>query len=215
MKNKKLLWGIIFPVIAALVLIILYAVATEGGKIPVYVIILFVFAVFTSIKLAMPQDESECVQRKYSQKLLDKLNVYNDDEVEQILADHEVIVKDTLYVKGDRVINVDTSEVYNLYEIRNMAKKQHYNRGSTLRRYTYSLRIETETTTDLLYFDTSINARDCAYLLLSRKIAESNKNYDMDKFSENISDELAYSHDSYEGFIMNKDDVKDKSDWLG
>ena len=96
-----------------------------------------------------------------------------------------------------------------------MAKKQHYNRGSTLRRYTYSLRIETETTTDLLYFDTSINARDCAYLLLSRKIAESNKNYDMDKFSENISDELAYSHDSYEGFIMNKDDVKDKSDWLG
>lgn len=163
----------------------------------------------------MPQDESEYVQRKYSQKLLDKLNVYNDDEVEQILADHEVIVKDKLYVKGDRVINVDTSEVYNLYEIRNMAKKQHYNRGSTLRRYTYSLRIETETTTDLLYFDTSINARDCAYLLLSRKIAESNKNYDMDKFSENISDELAYSHDSYEGFIMNKDDVKDKSDWLG
>ncbi len=174
MKNKKLLWGIIFPVIAALVLIILYAVVTEGGKIPVYVIIPFVFAVFTSIKLAMPQDESEYVQRKYSQKLLDKLNVYNDDEVEQILVDHEVIVKDTLYVKGDRVINVDTSEVYNLYEIRNMAKKQHYNRGSTLRRYTYSLRIETETTTDLLYFDTSINARDCAYLLLSRKIAESN-----------------------------------------
>lgn len=215
MKNKKLLWGMIFPVIAALVLIVLYAVATEGGKIPVYVIIPFVLAVFTSIKLAMPQDESEYVQRKYSQKLLDKLNVYNDDEVEQILADHEVIVKDTLYVKGDRVINVDTSEVYNLYEIRNMAKKQHYNRGSTLRRYTYSLRIETETTTDLLYFDTSINARDCAYLLLSRKIAESNKNYDMDKFSENISDELAYSHDSYEGFIMNKDDVKDKSDWLG
>ncbi|MBR6581715.1 MAG: hypothetical protein IKK66_10500 [Ruminococcus sp.] len=215
MKNKKLLWGIIFPVIAALVLIILYAVTTGGGKIPVYVIIPFVFAVFTSIKLAMPQDESEYVQRKYSQKLLDKLNVYNDDEVEQILADHEVIVKDTLYVKGDRVINVDTSEVYNLYEIRNMAKKQHYNRGSTLRRYTYSLRIETETTTDLLYFDTSINARDCAYLLLSRKIAESNKNYDMDKFSENISDELAYSHDSYEGFILNKDDVKDKSDWLG
>lgn len=215
MKNKKLLREMIFPVIAALVLIILYAVTTEGGKIPVYVIIPFVFAVFTSIKLAMPQDESEYVQRKYSQKLLDKLNVYNDDEVEQILADHEVIVKDTLYVKGDRVINVDTSEVYNLYEIRNMTKKQHYNRGSTLRRYTYSLRIETETTTDLLYFDTSINARDCAYLLLSRKIAESNKNYDMDKFSENISDELAYSHDSYEGFIMNKDDVKDKSDWLG
>lgn len=215
MKNKKLLWGIIFPVIAALVLIILYAVTTEGGKIPAYVIIPFVLAVFTSIKLALPQDESEYVQRKYSQKLLDKLNVYNDEEVEQILADYEVIVKDTLYVKGDRVINVDTSEVYNLYEIRNMVKKQYYNRGSTLRRYTYSLRIETETTTDLLYFDTSINARDCAYLLLNRKIAESNKNYDMDKFSENISDELAYSNDSYEGFILNKDDVKDKSDWLG
>lgn len=215
MKNKKLLWGIIFPVFAALVLIILYAVTAEGEKIPAYVIIPFVFAVFTSIKLAMPQDESEYVQRKYSQKLLDKLNVYNDEEVEQILADYEVIVKDTLYVKGDRVINVDTSEVYNLYEIRNMVKKQHYNRGSTLRRYTYSLRIETETTTDLLYFDTSINARDCAYLLLSRKIAESNKNYDMDKFSENISDEMAYSNDSYEGFILNKDDVKDKSDWLG
>lgn len=58
MKDKKILKGIIIPVIAALVLIILYAVTTDGGKIPVYVIIPFVFAVFTSIKLAMPRDES-------------------------------------------------------------------------------------------------------------------------------------------------------------
>ncbi len=78
--------------------------------------------------------------------------------------------------------------------------------------------IITETTSDYLDFDTSKNARDCAYLLMSRKISESNKNYDCEMCADILSNMPAYSADEYEGMIMDEEDIKNKenrNDWLG
>ncbi|MBR3900194.1 MAG: hypothetical protein IKJ60_01420 [Ruminococcus sp.] len=99
-----------------------------------------------------------------------------------------------------------------------MEKRNITHRNRTMSYETYELIIYTETTTDTLYYYTNKSGRDCAHLLLVRKISESKSRTAKVTSQDIISNELAYSSDDYEGMIMDDEDIEDResrSDWLG
>lgn len=158
-------------------------------------------------------------RKKNSKKeLYERLGISSDEVFSLMLCEFDELVTDRLYIRDELVVNINSYKCYYLYEILNLEKVHHYNRKSTFYRDTYELRIYAQTTNDKLYFDTNINARDCAYLLLTRKIEESRKEAVSDICEDIVSNELPYSEDEYDGYIMDEEDIKNKenrNDWLG
>lgn len=211
MKNRE-----VFYIVEYIIIVVLFVILgsfdekTKGFAI-IIVLLLSIFLLYNKFSNSSPSNTNR-------KKLLEQLGLGDEAELKQYLSECEVIIHNKLYVKEDTVINIDTNKIYNLYEITEMKKNQQYHRHHVLSYNTYSLLIITETTSDYLDFDTSKNARDCAYLLMSRKISESNKNYDCEICVDILSNMPAYSADEYEGMIMDEEDIKNKenrNDWLG
>lgn len=178
----------------------------------------YFFAAMIAIAFVLMVISSRIQKTNNKKELYERLGITTDDEFSLLLCNFEELVTDKLYIKDEMVININSYKCYYLYEIKNMEKIHHHNRNSTFRSDTYELKVIAETAIDTLYFDTSINARDCAYLLLSRKIAESKKEETSDICEEIVSHELPYSEDEYDGYIMDEEDIKNKenrNDWLG
>lgn len=205
--QKKIVYASIL-VIASVILVILFPESS----------VLFVILVLTFILLPIV---SSIVNRSNNMReLYERLGVSSDEEFHRALSEYDVLIEDRLYIKNETVINIRSKQMYYLYEIQSIEKKnhKHYNRGRRYYYTTYELNIVTDLIVDCLYYDTDLSGRDCAYLLLSKKLTESRRNSARDAYDGLVSNDSAYSMDAYDDMIMDEEDIKDRenrSDWLG
>lgn len=208
MENKKsngLLLVVVFILCSSILISLI-----RNGNILLFILLLILFA-YTII--------SGIISRGNSKKsLFERLGISSEDELSAVLSEFDVLVSDKLYIRNGLIVNIDSYKSYHLYEIKNVEKRNVTHRNRTMSYETYELIIYTETTMDTLYYSTNKSGRDCAYLLLIRKISESKSKNAKSASRDIISNELAYSHDDYEGMIMDDEDIEDResrSDWLG
>lgn len=204
-KNNSLLLVAVFILCSS----ILFALI-RNGNILLFILLLILFAYIII---------SGIISRGNNKKsLFERLGISSEDELSAVLSEFDVLVSDKLYIRNGLIVNIDSYKSYHLYEIKNVEKRNITHRNRTMSYETYELIIYTETTTDTLYYYTNKSGRDCAHLLLVRKISESKSRTAKVTSQDIISNELAYSSDDYEGMIMDDEDIVDResrSDWLG
>ena len=208
MENKKNN-GLLLVAVFILCSSILIALIRNGNLLLfILLFILFAYIIISGI-----------ISRGNNKKsLFERLGISSEDELSAVLSEFDVLVSDKLYIRNGLIVNIDSYKSYHLYEIKNVEKRNITHRNRTMSYETYELIIYTETTTDTLYYYTNKSGRDCAHLLLVRKISESKSRTAKVTSQDIISNELAYSPDEYEGMIMDDEDIVDRenrSDWLG
>ncbi len=204
-KNNGLLLVAVFILCSSILIALI-----RNGNILLFILLLILFAYIII---------SGIISRGNNKKsLFERLGISSEDELSAVLSEFDVLVSDKLYIRNGLIVNIDSYKSYHLYEIKNMEKRNITHRNRTMSYETYELIIYTETTTDTLYYYTNKSGRDCAHLLLVRKISESKSRTAKVTSQDIISNELAYSSDDYEGMIMDDEDIVDResrSDWLG
>lgn len=204
-KNNGLLLVAVFILCSSILIALI-----RNGNILLFILLLILFAYIII---------SGIISRGNNKKsLFERLGISSEDELSAVLSEFNVLVSDKLYIRNGLIINIDSYKSYHLYEIKNVEKRNITHRNRTMSYETYELIIYTETTTDTLYYYTNKSGRDCAHLLLVRKISESKSRTAKVTSQDIISNELAYSSDDYEGMIMDDEDIEDResrSDWLG
>jgi hypothetical protein len=204
-KNNGLLLVAVFILCSSILIALI-----RNGNILLFILLLILFAYIII---------SGIISRGNNKKsLFERLGISSEDELSAVLSEFDVLVSDKLYIRNGLIVNIDSYKSYHLYEIKNVEKRNITHRNRTMSYETYELIIYTETTTDTLYYYTNKSGRDCAHLLLVRKISESKSRTAKVTSQDIISNELAYSSDDYEGMIMDDEDIVDResrSDWLG
>lgn len=204
-KNNGLLLVAVFILCSSILIALI-----RNGNILLFILLLILFAYIII---------SGIISRGNNKKsLFERLGISSEDELSAVLSEFDVLVSDKLYIRNGLIVNIDSYKSYHLYEIKNVEKRNITHRNRTMSYETYELIIYTETTTDTLYYYTNKSGRDCAHLLLVRKISESKSRTAKVTSQDKISNELAYSSDDYEGMIMDDEDIVDResrSDWLG
>ena len=204
-KNNGLLLVAVFILCSSILIALI-----RNGNILLFILLLILFAYIII---------SGIISRGNNKKsLFERLGISSEDELSAVLSEFDVLVSDKLYIRNGLIVNIDSYKSYHLYEIKNVEKRNVTHRNRTMSYETYELIIYTETTTDTLYYYTNKSGRDCAHLLLVRKISESKSRTAKVTSQDIISNELAYSSDDYEGMIMDDEDIEDResrSDWLG
>lgn len=204
-KNNGLLLVAVFILCSSILIALI-----RNGNILLFILLLILFAYIII---------SGIISRGNNKKsLFERLGISSEDELSAMLSEFDVLVSDKLYIRNGLIVNIDSYKSYHLYEIKNVEKRNITHRNRTMSYETYELIIYTETTTDTLYYYTNKSGRDCAHLLLVRKISESKSRTAKVTSQDIISNELAYSSDDYEGMIMDDEDIVDRenrSDWLG
>lgn len=204
-KNNGLLLVAVFILCSSILIALI-----RNGNILLFILLLILFAYIII---------SGIISRGNNKKsLFERLGISSEDELSAVLNEFDVLVSDKLYIRNGLIVNIDSYKSYHLYEIKNVEKRNVTHRNRTMSYETYELIIYTETTTDTLYYYTDKSGRDCAHLLLVRKISESKSRTAKVTSQDIISNELAYSSDDYEGMIMDDEDIEDResrSDWLG
>jgi hypothetical protein len=204
-KNNGLLLVAVFILCSSILIALI-----RNGNILLFILLLILFAYIII---------SGIISRGNNKKsLFERLGISSEDELSAVLSEFDVLVSDKLYIRNGLIVNIDSYKSYHLYEIKNVEKRNITHRNRTMSYETYELIIYTETTTDTLYYYTNKSGRDCAHLLLVRKISESKSRTAKVTSQDIISNELAYSSDDYEGMIMDDEDIEDResrSDWLG
>ena len=205
-ERSKSILGV-FVLIFTIFIIVFFA----GNNHTFFVFVIVLFFVFIVISGKIQKSSNR-------RQLYERLGISSEDELSAVLSEFDVLVSDKLYIRNGLIVNIDSYKSYHLYEIKNVEKRNITHRNRTMSYETYELIIYTETTTDTLYYYTNKSGRDCAYLLLVRKISESKSRTAKVTSQDIISNELAYSSDDYEGMIMDDEDIEDResrSDWLG
>lgn len=204
-KNNGLLLVAVFILCSSILIALI-----RNGNILLFILLLILFAYIII---------SGIISRGNNKKsLFERFGISSEDELSAVLSEFDVLVSDKLYIRNGLIVNIDSYKSYHLYEIKNVEKRNITHRNRTMSYETYELIIYTETTTDTLYYYTNKSGRDCAHLLLVRKISESKSRTAKVTSQDIISNELAYSSDDYEGMIMDDEDIEDResrSDWLG
>ena len=205
-ERSKSILGV-FVLIFTIFIIVFFA----GNNQYFFVFVIVLFFVFMVISGKIQKSSNR-------RQLYERLGISSEDELSAVLSEFDVLVSDKLYIRNGLIVNIDSYKSYHLYEIKNVEKRNITHRNRTMSYETYELIIYTETTTDTLYYYTNVSGRDCAYLLLSRKLTEFRQDTVGDVYDGFVSNELAYSSDEYEGMIMDDEDIEDResrSDWLG
>ncbi|MBQ6943101.1 MAG: hypothetical protein IJN43_02110 [Ruminococcus sp.] len=203
---------VIISIILIIVTIILTVLFPDSGT-PVFILLL-VFLIFPFV--------TRIVNGNKNQKLVyERLGVSTKEEYYRALSEFNELIANRLYIKDDLIININSYDMYYINEIVSIEKvnRRHYSRyGHTYRNISYELKIITDSIIDTLKYDTNVSGRDCAYLLLSRKLTEFRQDTAGDVYDGFVSNEKAYSMDEYDDMIMDEEDIKDRenrSDWLG
>ena len=206
--NKTVIISIIL-IIATIILTVLFR--DSGAAVFILFLIFLIFPFVTRI-----------VNGGKNKKLVyEHLGVSTKEEYYQAMSEFDVLIADRLYIKDKLIININSYEMYYINEIRSIEKmnRRHYSRYS--RRYrtiSYELKIITDSIIDTLKYDANLSGRDCAYLLLSKKLTEIRQDTAGDVYDGIVSNEKAYSMNEYDDMIMDEEDIKDRknrSDWLG
>ena len=150
-------------------------------------------------------------------KSLDNLNKFKSDlgvttaeEIDAILSVCNVQIGNKLYIDDERLINLYSFVTYPVKDIYDVSKALH--KGVKGRR-DYYITIMTASQNDEIHFGREEEKRESAYaqvkaLLYSRNIKVVRTDNYIDKT-------VPVTDDPYAGYIMDEDDLKDKSDWLG
>ncbi len=150
---------------------------------------------------------------KKIKNIKDVLGINTNEEFDAVLTDCKVQIDYRLFINDEYLINMYEMNIYPVSEILDVSKSiRSGNKGARI----YTVNITTNSFNDKISFGRRERNADSAYRQIKALSYSNGIKNDRNNFSTPQSDNSAQNYNNpYENMIMDEDDIKDKSDWLG
>lgn len=170
-----------------------------------------IYAMFMGLFLFSAYKLSDTMKK--IKNIKDVLGINTNEEFDAVLTDCKVQIDYRLFINDEYLINMYEMNIYPVSEILDVSKN--VRRGNKSARV-YTVNITTNSCNDEIYFGRDERSAQSAYTQIKALAYSNGIKNDRDNYSTSQSDNSVRSYNTpYDGMIMDEDDIKDKSDWLG